>query len=118
SGDAVALEPRVDSHLPDEDGGGVIRQEIAGNPADGCAAGQWLGNDAGAREMVTLEEVAIQGILVERLAGTDQASDRYSVLWPGSAESHRKRSFPHGSDVDWRHGAPLSRRADITDNEL
>src|SRR3546814_5726511 len=68
---------RMHRDLPDEQGVGLFRRQIARNPAE-RPSGKFR-KGAGVGEMRALQQVAIQRVVIERLNAADESPDRWTV---------------------------------------
>src|SRR3546814_7880034 len=63
--------------LPHEEGIRLLRRQIAGDPSDRPAVD--LGEGAGAGEVRALQQVAVEGVVVQRRDAADQGPDACAI---------------------------------------
>src|SRR3546814_2239503 len=75
--DAAAASLRMYCDLPHEEGIRLLRRQIAGDPSDRPAVD--LGEGAGAGEVRALQQVAVEGVVVQRRDAADQGPDACAI---------------------------------------
>ena len=73
-----------DGDLPHEERAGILRRNIGRDPSEDLTV--FLGQHAGLGEVGALQEVAVERISVQRLAGRNQIMHGLTVFPPGVAE--------------------------------